>query len=163
MRSNQRLLVIVGLVVVCALAFVVLKASDDSSTGDLPDEPTVSATAPDAGVDSGPASGSNDGTDPTDTTRATGRPAAAAVPEIVVRGLKPVDGIKRLAFRKGDTIRFTVSSDQPEEVHFHGYDVAEDVAPGRPATFAVPATIEGIFEAELEHSGTQIASITVEP
>jgi hypothetical protein len=80
-----------------------------------------------------------------------------------VRGLQPVGGVTRLTFRKGDTIRFTVVSDQPEEIHFHGYDIAKDVAPGRPVTFAVPAEIEGIFEAELEHSGTQIASITVEP
>ncbi|MDO8211785.1 hypothetical protein [Conexibacter sp. CPCC 206217] len=168
MSSNQRLIVIVGLVVVCALGFVVLKATDESSTGDLPPEPTVAATtpAPDAGVDSGPASGSNDGTDPTATTgaeRSAERPATPAVAQIVVRGLEPVGGVKKLVFRKGDTIRFTVVSDEPEEVHFHGYDVARDVAPGRPAAFAVPANIEGIFEAELEHSGTQIASITVEP
>lgn len=159
MSSNQRLIVIVGLVVVCALGFVVLKASDGSSTSDLPAETTVATAPAPAATATTPADGR-----PAATTKTTpARPAAPAVAKIVVNDLEPVDGVKKLVFRKGDTIRFTVVSDQPEEVHFHGYDVAKDVGPGQPATFAVPADIEGIFEAELEHSGTQIASITVEP
>jgi hypothetical protein len=156
MRSNQRLIVIAGLVVVCALGFVVLKASDESSTSDLPAQQTVTV---------GPAPETTPaGTRAPAAARTTpARPAAPVVPRIVVRGLEPDGGVKKLVFRKGDTIRFTVISDQPEEIHLHGYDVAKDVAPGRPVTFAVPANIEGIFEAELEHTGTQIASITVEP
>jgi hypothetical protein len=153
MNSTQRLLVIVGIVVVAALGFVLLKGTDDSDRLPLATDTTAAPTptTTSAGGDAAPGA---------TTPRAPPKPQVA---RIVVRGLEPVGGVKRLRFRKGDTIRFTVVSDQPEEVHLHGYDVAEDVAPGRPATFAVPAEIEGIFEAELEHSGTQIASITVEP
>lgn len=151
MNGTQRLIVIVGLVVVAALGFVVLKATDDSST----------TPQPSVAVETTPSTAETGARAPAATTPR--RAAAPAVARIVVRDLEPVGGVKELVFRKGDTIRFTVVSDQPEEVHLHGYDVSRDVAPGRPATFAVPAKIEGIFEAELEHTGTEIASITVEP
>lgn len=154
MNSTRRLIAIAGIVVVAAIGFVVAKASDDSSTPSSASETAVATQPAGVGSATAPATGAK-------TTPA--RRAAPAVPQIVVKGLQPAGGVKELVFRKGDTIRFTVVSDQPEEIHLHGYDVAKDVAPGRPATFAVPAKIEGIFEAELEHSGTQIASITVEP
>ncbi|MDO8188984.1 hypothetical protein Q5424_20580 [Conexibacter sp. JD483] len=157
MSSNQRLIVIVGLVVVAAIGFVVLKGTDDSDR--LPLATDTTATTTPAPAETTPADGGATETTPT-RPRATAKPAGA---RIIVRGLEPVGGVKRLTFRKGDTIRFTVVSDQPEEIHFHGYDVAQDVSPGRPVRFSVPAEIEGIFEVELEHSGTQIASITVEP
>lgn len=159
MSSNQRLIVIVGLVVVAAIGFVLLKGTDDSDRLPLAND-TATEVAP---APTTTASGGGETTAATTPAPKPRSPARPAVPRIAVRGLEPVGGVKRLTFRKGDTIRFTVVSDQPEEVHLHGYDVAEDVAPGSPATFAVPAEIEGIFEAELEHSGTQIASITVEP
>ncbi|HST38707.1 MAG TPA: hypothetical protein VLK58_04325 [Conexibacter sp.] len=158
MGSNQRLIVIVGLVVVCALGFVVAKASEDSGDDQIAPEPSVTAPAAQA-----PSTAPTRGVTATSGATAPARPAAPAVPRIVVRDLQPDGGVKELVFRKGDTIRFVVESDAPEEVHLHGYDVAEDVAPGQPARFAVKANIEGIFEAELEHSGTPIASITVEP
>ena len=157
MNSTQRLLVIVGIVVVAAVGFVLLKGTDDSDRLPLATD-TTAAPAPDVATSTDSASEAPRTTPA--RPRTTAKPAG---PRIVVRGLEPVGGVKRLTFRKGETIRFTVVSDQPEEIHFHGYDVAQDVAPGRPVRFAVPAEIEGIFEVELEHSGTQIASITVEP
>ncbi|MDW5596793.1 hypothetical protein VSS74_20775 [Conexibacter stalactiti] len=163
MSSNQRLIAIVGLVVVCALGFVVAKASEDSSDDQIAPEPSVTAPAAQAPADPAATVRTARGVVAPDGATAPARPAAPAVPRIVVRDLQPVGGVKELVFHKGDTIRFVVDSDAPEEVHLHGYDVAEDVAPGQPARFAVKANIEGIFEAELEHSGTQIASITVEP
>lgn len=155
MNPTQRVLVIVGVVVVAALGFVLLKASDDSSNSDQPSGETVTVPAQRPTTP--------DGARAPAARTAPARAAEPAVAKIVVRGGEPVDGVKKLVFRKGDTIRFTVDADAPEEVHLHGYDVARDVGPGQPATFAVPANIEGIFEAELEHAGTEIASITVEP
>jgi hypothetical protein len=48
-------------------------------------------------------------------------------------------------------------------VHFHGYDVAKDVEAGGRVEFDVPATIDGVFEVELEGSHTQLAEVTVNP
>lgn len=82
---------------------------------------------------------------------------------VAVRGLKPVGGIQALKVSKGQRIRFTVSSDRSEEVHAHGYNIAKDVSPGKPARFDFPASIEGIFEVELEHASVPILKLTVNP
>jgi hypothetical protein len=92
-----------------------------------------------------------------------GETATGSVPTIVVRDDEPVGGIQELEFDAGDEIRFRVSSDAAEEIHVHGYDVAEDVPAGGTVEFAFPAEIEGIFEVELEELGTQIAELRVNP
>ncbi len=85
------------------------------------------------------------------------------VPIIEVENGQPVGGVQKLSFEKGDDIRFVVTSDVAEEVHLHGYDVSQDVEAGGKVGFDVPATIEGVFEVELEHSVVPIAEITVNP
>ena len=103
----------------------------------------------------------------TTTAAATTAPATtAAEPEVLtikVVDEKPVGGVAKLKVSKGDQIHFVVESDSKQEVHLHGYDVAKDAAPGEPAEFELEATIEGVFEAELEDPGVQILKLTVEP
>ena len=71
--------------------------------------------------------------------------------------------MRELEADQGDTVRFRVVSSEPEEIHVHGYDLYKDVGPGAPATFSFKADITGIFEIELHGSGTQLASLKVEP
>jgi len=97
---------------------------------------------------------------PDATTPPSTDPADLAV---VVKDNEPVGGIQSLTLNKGDRVRFTVTSDKPEEVHTHGYDISEPVGPGKPAKFDFPAAIEGIFEIELEGAGVQIVKLTVNP
>ncbi|HET8814907.1 MAG TPA: hypothetical protein VFM51_08125, partial [Solirubrobacterales bacterium] len=59
--------------------------------------------------------------------------------------------------------RFRVESAVADHVHVHGYNLMKDVAAGEVASFDFPATLEGIFEAELEDSGEQILELRVEP
>ncbi|HWT89777.1 MAG TPA: hypothetical protein VN179_01555 [Solirubrobacterales bacterium] len=89
--------------------------------------------------------------------------AAGDVPTIVVRDGEPVDGIAELEYSAGDEIRFRVTSDAAEEIHVHGYDLAKDVPAGGTVEFAFPADLEGIYEAELEQLGIQIAELRVNP
>jgi hypothetical protein len=56
-----------------------------------------------------------------------------------------------------------VDSAVADEVHLHGYDIPMDVKAGGSVTFNVPATIEGVFEAELESRHEQILNLTVNP
>jgi hypothetical protein len=79
----------------------------------------------------------------------------------VIKNGHPVGGVQKLTFDEGDQIEFTVASDVAEEVHLHGYDVSMDVDAGGRVKFNVPATIPGVFEAELEHSVVPIAEISV--
>ncbi|HEY7949586.1 MAG TPA: hypothetical protein VID51_01995 [Solirubrobacterales bacterium] len=98
------------------------------------------------------------------TPGTTTSPAAKAeIPTIVVEGGKPVGGVKDLSFEEGDRIHFKVKSDVSDEIHVHGYDLMKDVEAGGTVTFDFPATIEGVFEAELEERKQPIAELTVNP
>jgi hypothetical protein len=96
-------------------------------------------------------------------TKTPKSPAEADVAVIEVENGEPVGGVEELSFEHGERIRFVVESDVAEEVHLHGYDVAIEVAAGGEAEFDVPATIEGVFEVELEHSLVPVAEISVNP
>src|SRR3954453_7161904 len=82
---------------------------------------------------------------------------------VVVKNGKPDGGLKTIRFKKGGTIDLKVQSDTAGEVHFHGYDVMKDVTKGGTVEFKMPATIDGIFEVEIEDTTTQIAAVEVIP
>ena len=104
-------------------------------------------------------SGGDDSSSPSTTATS----AQGKTPVIEIRDGQPVGGIQDLTFTEGGTIQFTVKSDHAWEIHFHGYDIPQDVKAGGETTFDVPATISGVFEVEIEDTATQIAEITVEP
>jgi hypothetical protein len=97
----------------------------------------------------------NGGSDTSATTK--------GVTTIVIKNGKPVGGIQQLTYNKGEQVRFKVDSDVSDEVHMHGYDIMKDVKAGGSVSFAFPATIEGVFEAELEGRKEQILELTVNP
>jgi FtsP/CotA-like multicopper oxidase with cupredoxin domain len=154
MSQRNRALTALGAVLVLVIAFVLLRPGDDDTTNN---EQAATVAAPAATTPSAPA-----------PTTSTAAPAPAAKPRPKVTtvravGLKPVGGITSIKANKGDTVRFTVTSDQPENVHLHGYDVEKPVAPGKPARYVFKANIEGIFEVELEESGVQLIKLQVDP
>jgi hypothetical protein len=89
--------------------------------------------------------------------------ATKGVTTIVIKHGKPVGGIAQLTYDKGEQVRFKVDSDVSDEVHLHGYDIMKDVEVGGSVSFDFPATIEGVFEAELEGRKEQILELTVNP
>lgn len=142
MPQRTRVAAGIAALAVIVVGFMVLKPSDEQRTG-------ASTTVSSAPASSAPA-----------------EPAAKKQPAVTlirVRGGKPVgDGVP-ITVKQGGTIRFTVTSNEAQEIHFHGYDIAKDAAPGRPARFVLPARIGGVFEVELEGPGIQIAKVTVGP
>lgn len=143
-------LIAVSVITAVALA---LAACGGSSGG----EGTVTTAAE-------PASTKTSGATATEATEpATTEVAAPDVPVIRVRGGEPVGGVATVTVRNGDTVRFIVTADAPEEVHVHGFDVSKEVGPGQDARFAFKAEFEGVFEVELENSAVKIAEIEVEP
>ena len=148
MSRNQRLsflAIAVAIAVVAVIAFTA-GGNDEEDAGGASATATATATA----QPEEPSSGGGETAEPT----ATPRPK----PPLVTG-----EGVKELEFTEGETVRFRVSSPEPEEVHVHGYDIVEDVEPGQPVTFSFKATITGIFEVEYEHAGRQIAELKVEP
>jgi hypothetical protein len=89
--------------------------------------------------------------------------SSGTVPVIVVKHGEPVGGVRDLTYNKGEEIRFEVDSDVSDEVHVHGYDIMKDVKAGGSVSFDFPATLEGVFEAELEDRAEQIIQLTVNP
>jgi hypothetical protein len=85
------------------------------------------------------------------------------VTTIVIENGKPVGGIAQLTYNEGEEVRFKVDSDVSDEVHMHGYDIMKDVKAGGSVSFDFLATIEGVFEAELEGRKEQILELTVNP
>lgn len=134
---------------VAVLAFVLLRPSDDEEPVATPD-PAATQEPSTTGAPAGGADATRD-EPPPEVTR------------LRVRGGEPVGGVARIEAEKGDTVRITVSSDGPQHIHLHGYDVIEDAAPGAPARFKFKADLEGIFEIELEGPGVQLAELRVEP
>ncbi|HET7121754.1 MAG TPA: hypothetical protein VFI17_10985 [Solirubrobacterales bacterium] len=90
---------------------------------------------------------------------------AGKVPTVVVdKEGHPVGGVQELVYRKGDQIHFKVEVPFEEEVHLHGYDVAKEVPKGGgTVVYDLPASIEGVFEAELEGHKEQVVELKVEP
>jgi hypothetical protein len=84
---------------------------------------------------------------------------ATAKPPPLRQARKPT----ALTYQQGETVRFRVRSDTAEEVHVHGYDIKKELAPNKTVSLSFKATITGIFEIELEHSATQLASLKVLP
>jgi heme/copper-type cytochrome/quinol oxidase subunit 2 len=80
---------------------------------------------------------------------------------VTVRDAKPVGGVQHLTVDKGDAVTIRVTSDVADEVHVHGYDLMQDVAPGAPVQVHFTATIAGRFEIELESRSTPIAELEV--
>jgi hypothetical protein len=143
----KKLLIAAGGVVAAVVLFVIFRPGDDddsASSPSPPPPPTASVTTPTA-------------------TKPKPKPPQAARITIVVRGGRPVGGIKRATVAKDKQVVLTVRADVVDEVHVHGYDLMKDVAPGAPAMIAFKATIPGRFEAELEERSLQIAELTVNP
>lgn len=101
--------------------------------------------------------------DGSSTDAEAGGEGGSKVTTIAIENGKPVGGIAELTYSEGERVRFKVDSDTADEVHLHGYDIAKDVRAGGSVTFDFPATIEGVFEAELEDQKEQILQLTVTP
>jgi heme/copper-type cytochrome/quinol oxidase subunit 2 len=139
MSARGRILAFAAVVVIAVVGFIALKPSDSKKSST-----TTTTTAETTGAKQQP-------------------PSPPPIPNVRVRGGKPVGGIQNLTFNKGDTVQFKVTSDVADEVHVHGYDVHKNVAPGHPVTFRFPGKIDGEFVVELESRAEQIASLKVNP
>jgi FtsP/CotA-like multicopper oxidase with cupredoxin domain len=143
MSRRQRFTFLAIAVVIAVVAVIVLADSSEDDTEPSPTSATATATpTAEAGEDT-----------PTPTPTPTPEP-----PPLLTAGK-----VTELEATEGETVRFRVRSDSPEEVHVHGYDISKDIEPGQTATMSFKATITGIFEIEFEESGTQIAELKVEP
>jgi hypothetical protein len=124
MSRNQRIGLIVAALAVAVVAFIVAQPGDDDN-------------------DSKP-SESNSGA-PSQTVPADSAPPVA---RISVKSGVLVGDAQTIRVAKNDIVRIVVSSDVPDEIHLHGYDIEKEAAPGKPARFRFKADAEGAFVLE---------------
>ena len=144
------LIVVAGIALLVGLFFVFRSGSDDEE-GAPAETTTAAATTEPATTEA-------------DTTEAatTEEEPPAPLLEIEVVGGKPDGGVQHLTVDEGDRVTVHVTSDGvSDEVHVHGYDLSQDVAPGAPANITFEADIPGRFEIELEDAGTPIGELEV--
>ncbi len=146
MKSNTtRVILGIAVVAVAVVLLIVLKDDGKSASEEVDSASNAPAKTEQA---------------PTGNEKGQDKPA---IPTIIIKNGEPVGGIAELTFDEGDRIRFKVESDVSDEIHVHGYDLMKDVEAGGSVTFDFPATIEGVFEAELEERKQPIAELTVNP
>ena len=114
-----RLLVVVAAVVAAVVLFILLRpgGDDDNAT-------TTTSTQP-----SPPPSSTATEPPPPPPPQ----PPAVTVVSVRVEGGAPVGGIRRATVSQGRRVAIVVRSDVSDEIHVHGYDLSQGVAPGAPA------------------------------
>ena len=151
-RSQRFTFLGIAAVIAIVAVVVILAAGGDDEDGGTQASATQTAT-PTPTQDQSEASPQE-----TETPTPTPTPTPAPKPPLLKAGK-----VTRLEFKEGDTVKFRVVSDVDEEVHVHGYDIAEDIGAGETITMSFKGTIEGIFEIEFEHAKEQIGELRVEP
>jgi hypothetical protein len=148
----------VGIALAAAAAavalFFVLSGGNDSSATARPQSPQAAIrTQPNA----------RSATTKPQSAAATRKPQKPKIARIWVRGGKAAGGVKRLEFRRGERVRFSVHSKVADEVHIHGFDITKALPANRIVLFAFPADIEGVFEVELHGAHARIAELRIKP
>jgi FtsP/CotA-like multicopper oxidase with cupredoxin domain len=145
MSQRQRFTFLAIAIVIAVIAIVVLAGGSDDENEPGGTAATATAT-------------------PTETAESPGEESTPTpTPTPKPPPLLTADRVTKLEATEGETVKFRVRSDEPEEVHVHGYNIAKDIEPGQTVTMSFKADINGIFEIEFEHSHTQIAELKVEP
>jgi hypothetical protein len=148
MSRGQRLTFLGIAAVIAVVAVIVLAGGgDDSEDGSSNAAATATAT-PSATATTGGAA----------AEEGTPTPNPKPKPVLLKAGSE-----KALNYEQGETVRFRVTSDVPEEIHVHGYDITKEVPAGETVNVSFKADINGIFEIEFHNSGALLAQLKVVP
>ena len=135
-----------------AAGAIALAGCGGDSTNDAVTTTETTATAPTT----------TDTTATTETTATTPASEAKVITVNVVKGV-PKGGIQRPTVDKGDRVVLVVRTDSGEAVHLHGYNLEQEIVPGKPVRLSFTANIAGRFELELHPTDTLLAVIEVKP
>ncbi len=92
-------------------------------------------------------------------------PAAPApqVYSLMVSKGRRVSGPELIQVHAGDAVTLEVISDQPDELHLHGYDLRLKLLPGEPGRLSFTASHSGRFDYELHHAQLELGALEVLP
>jgi hypothetical protein len=81
--------------------------------------------------------------------------------EVTVSGGQASGDTGRVQVPQGEHVSLVITSDVADEVHVHGYDLEEELEPGKPTNLTFDATVPGVFEVELHETGTLLLTLQV--
>jgi len=145
MTRNTRIALLAAAAVVAVVAIIIIGSGGDDNN----DSTTAAQTTPAATV--------------TGTGTLTTSAPKPPIQVITIKNGKAVGGVQTVSVKKGDRARFKVVSDADHEIHLHGFDIAKDVKAGGSVTYNVKTDAPGIYEFEIEDTGTKIGQVKVEP
>lgn len=87
-------------------------------------------------------------------------PAARTITVTVTHG-KALGDTGRITVPTNTPVTLVVTSDTADEVHVHGYDIEQELAPGTPTTLRFVANVPGVFEVELHKLDVVIVHLQV--
>jgi plastocyanin len=100
---------------------------------------------------------------PSATPSASSSPSSNVVAvDVTISGGQIEPPPARIDVPVGRTVRMTVTSDEHDELHVHGYDLEAELTPGEPGTIEFVADQTGLFEVEGHHSGLQLFQLAVQ-
>jgi hypothetical protein len=70
---------------------------------------------------------------------------------------------EEISVNQGDTVTLRVSTDEPTELHVHGYDLEQEVEPDREAEIDFEADLTGRFEIEDHETEKELGVLQVRP
>ena len=130
MSPKGRIGLLIGAVVVAVVAFIIARPGDDN------DDSSSSSSSTTPTVQEG------------QTTTDEAPPPKPEVTRIQTKDGVLVGDPKTIRAEKNDIVQIVVSSNIPDEMHLHGYDIEKEAGPGKPARFKFKANVEGAFELE---------------
>ena len=123
------------------------------------------------GGDDQPASGSTPTTASPPTSQTSSPPvspsgaATTAQADVVitatVAGGKITPNTQTVKAKQGQSVMVTVTSDEADDLHIHGYDKEVELQPGKPGSVTFTADTKGTFEIETHESGKLVAKLIV--
>jgi hypothetical protein len=87
---------------------------------------------------------------------------AALVVNVTVTDGEVTGDTGRVEVPLGMRVRLTVVADSADEIHVHGFDLREPVAPGQPSVVEFVADRPGVFEVELHDAGQVLTRLQVQ-
>ncbi|MFI6262575.1 hypothetical protein [Micromonospora sp. NPDC051006] len=144
-----------GVAIAAALASLLLAGcgggADEPAATASPVAPSTSVAAPTTAAAASP-------------TPAVTTPAASPVDKqitvtVAKRRVDPPTG--RITVAKGDLVRITVTSDVPDELHVHGYDLGARLPAGKAGSVEFRADRTGLFEVETHETELVLFQLVV--
>ncbi|WP_410808828.1 hypothetical protein [Micromonospora sp. 067-2] len=150
---GSRVPAVVATCVLAALLATGCGQSDDPSVADPSPSPTAAAPST---TTAAPAPSDSPTPSATASTPTVDRQITVTIAK---RRVSPPTA--RITVGKGELVRITVTSDVPDELHVHGYDLGARLPAGMPASVEFRAEKTGLFEVETHESELVLFQLVV--